>query len=424
MSLKYLILSLLLVQVFTVKSQVYVDKKTRHRFAQLNLGVDFQSHHGGHSYTTGNSSLEKLPFETKITPRFVIGGTHFWGHADLYLAIPLHRSSYSIGDQEVYSGNGVETVVKYYPWAIKHQKLRPFVGLSLTLVKHRQIDKSIPHGKGPLLSKSAVPIYTGFTFNHKNQLFELGLMWNYSNKHSYYVSNQQSVTIRTPPIHLNFSYRFMLETTLSAEKNWESGKTKKITEHLASKKKLNGIYFGVGLSSSFWSDEHEHNQINHPFMEKNDNSVSLDLSLGYYLHNPDLTFSIAYRKFGSETNAYGIQQNITRTSLGFEIVKFIADYHGFVPFIGPIVSLEKLQFKEFSGGTSVLDETSDQLGYGLTFGWDIRPNRIQSWLLRTNLRWYPSINLTLSNGTNISFDTVEFNFIQLVVYPNRMFGKL
>ncbi|MEO1074606.1 MAG: hypothetical protein AAFX41_01430 [Bacteroidota bacterium] len=62
-----------------------------------------------------------------------------------------------------------------------------------------------------------------------------------------------------------------------------------------------------------------------------------------------------------------------------------------------------------------------QVGFGLTFGWDIRPNRLQSWILRTNLRWYPTLSLPVADDGDIAFGNVEFNFIQLILYPNRIF---
>ena len=47
----------------------------------------------------------------------------------------------------------------------------------------------------------------------------------------------------------------MLETTLSAEKNWESGRTKEVTDILAERGRLNGLYLGAGISSAFWLNE-------------------------------------------------------------------------------------------------------------------------------------------------------------------------
>ena len=103
-----------------------------------------------------------------------------------------------------------------------------------------------------------------------------------------------------------------------------------------------------------------------------------------------------------------------------EATKSLFDYHGFVPFVGPAMSYEKLSFKESFEGQKVHDLVDNKIAYGITFGWDIRPNRIQSWLLRTNLRWYPNLNLEVDIDNRISFNNIEFNFIQLIIYPSRM----
>ena len=41
------------------------------------------------------------------------------------------------------------------------------------------------------------------------------------------------------------------------------------------------------------------------------------------------------------------------------------------------------------------------------------------WILRTNLRYYPTLQLDLAEGA-LSQQHLEFNFIQLVVYPQRL----
>jgi outer membrane protein W len=108
-------------------------------------------------------------------------------------------------------------------------------------------------------------------------------------------------------------------------------------------------------------------------------------------------------------------------SLLFEATKYLFDYHGFVPFVGPAISYENLSFEESFEGIKTADVIDNKLGYALSFGWDIRPNRIQSWTLRTNLRWYPNLFLAVEPDSKLAFDNLEFNFIQLIVYPKRAF---
>jgi len=164
-NLFYTLLFLLIAS--TTIAQVYLEKQTRHRFAQLNLGLDFQSSLGGSfSYIQPNNNIATQDFDNFFAPRFVIGGTHFWGHADIYIAIPLYNSKFSKDGQEVTVSSGVETVFKYYPWKIQHNKLRPFIGLSLTPFYYEQVNDDLAFGDGPGLNHTTVPVYGGFTLNH------------------------------------------------------------------------------------------------------------------------------------------------------------------------------------------------------------------------------------------------------------------
>lgn len=405
-------------------SQVYTEKQTRHRFAQLNLGLDFQSSFGGSSkYLDEQGNLQSLNLNNSYSPRFLIGGTHFWGHADFYIAIPLFSTTLKKNNQEITALRGVETVFKYYPLRIENNKVRPYIGTSLAPFYFEQRNNNFNYSSGPELNHTSFPLLGGLTFNSKNHLIELGLAWNYQNQQDYYIFRNQIEKINTPPIYATLSYRYMLETTLSAEKDWESGRTKKVTDILAEKGRLNSFYLGAGISSAFWLNESSYNVVNRPYISKYSTSIMPDFTIGYYLHKPDLNIAIGYRGYGASTSTYGAVQYLNRKSFLFEVTKYLFDYHGFVPFVGPTISYENLSFVENFEGQQSFDIKEQKLGYGLTFGWDIRPNRVQSWLLRTNLRWYPNLFLEVEPNSKVSFDNLEFNFIQLIIYPNRMIKR-
>lgn len=414
-------LIVLLIFTQTGYSQVYIGKQTRHRFAQLTLGLDVQSSFGGSTqYLDANNNLQSLDLANSISPRFLIGGTHFWGHADFYIAIPVYLQSSKQANQEITAFRGVETVFKFYPFRIQHNKVRPYIGTSIAPFFFEQNNNNLNFSSGAELNHTNFPLLAGFTFNSRNHLIELGFAWNYTNQQEYYISRTQVETIDTAPIYLTLSYRYMLETTLSAEKNWESGRTEEVTQILADKGQLNGFYIGAGISSAFWLNPSSYNNRVRPYIEKYNTSIMPDFTLGYYFHKPDLNIAIGYRGYSASTDTYGAVQELNRRSFLLETTKYLFDYHGFVPFIGPVVSYESLSFNESFEEVQTIDVNEKQWTYGLTFGWDIRPNRLQSWILRTNLRWYPDLSLDIDQDSSISFDNLEFNFIQLIIYPNRM----
>lgn len=406
-------------------SQVYTEKHTRHRFAQLNLGADLLSGFGGSTkYIDLQGKTQAINLSSAYTPRFLIGGTHFWGHADFYIAIPLFSSTLKENNQVISAHRGVETVFKYYPFRIENHKIRPYIGTALTPFYFEQQNNNFQYPGGHSLNHTCFPLLGGLTLNAKSHLIELGIAWNYRNQKEYYISRTQKEKISTPPVYVSVSYRCMLETTLSAEKDWESGRTKKLTDILAERGRLNGLYVGAGISSAFWLTQSSYNLANRPYMGAYGISTMPDFTFGYYFHKPDINVAIGYRGYGASAESYGTFQQLNRKSLLFEATKGLFDYHGFVPFVGPAISYENLAFQEDFEGQKTVDVDENKLGYGLTFGWDIRPNRIQSWILRTNLRWYPHLFIEVEPASKVSFNNLEFNFIQLIIYPNRMINQM
>lgn len=404
-----------------INAQVYIEKQTRHRFAQLHLGADVQMSLGGETrFIANDNSIHSLDLNSIIKPRFTIGGTHFWGHADIYIAIPLFNPKMEKNNQTIVFDTGVETVFKYYPWRIEHKKLRPFIGISIAPFYFEQSNGNLAFGDGPELNHTSLPLLTGFTFNHKNHLLELAATWNYKNKQDYWISPSLQSEINTPPLFFSLAYRYLIETTIGAEKGWESGRTKEITDKLAEDGKLNDFYVSAGMSSAFWLGKGSYNEEVNPHVESYSTSIMPEFGLGFYLHNPDVNFNLSYRGYSSGTNSYGLIQSAKRQSVGFEITKYLLDFHGFDPFIGPVLSAERLRFSESFEGELTQDLQEDKLAMGVAFGWDIRPNRIQSFILRTSLRWYPSLGVDVESQGRVSFSNIEFNFIQLVVYLGRI----
>lgn len=407
----------------SIIAQLYTEAQTRHRFAQMTLGVDYQTNFGGSTnYLDSNGQMLSAELPQFHRPRFLIGGTHFWGHADFYIAILLTNPSETINNQDISFTSGVETVFKYYPWKVKHQGVRPFVGVSLTSYYFEQSNGFLQYGDGPDMNHTSWPIQAGLTYNYNQHILDASLTWNYANEQDYYISPDVETQINTAPLYLSVGYKFMFDTTIGAEKDWESGRTDEVTKILADRGILSGFYLGAGMSSAFWLKQSPYNKENRPYVKRPSNSLMPDFTLGYYNHKRDFNLAVSYRGFGTSSESYGARQSLRRRSLGLEFTKNIFDYHGFVPFIGPIVSYEALRFQEAFETGPLLEEFDNQVRVGCTVGWDIRPNRIQTWLLRTNLRYYPSMNLDLPElGSSVAFDAIEFNFIQLIIYPSRMF---
>src|SRR5690606_27366089 len=103
----------LLISGISLNAQTYViGGNTRHRFAQLNIGFDYRflANKNTQSYNLHNGILQSIQLAPLHETRIIIGGTHFWGHADFFVAFPLTHINFT-GFK-----TGVETGSKYYPW--------------------------------------------------------------------------------------------------------------------------------------------------------------------------------------------------------------------------------------------------------------------------------------------------------------------
>ena len=413
MKLSIVTLTFLFISSAVLKAQPYTVKNgnTRHRFAQLELGLTqiITPNAGMTQVIASDGTVKNYQFGTLSTTAIFIGATHFWGHLDWGLNIPV----FSTGAGMKF---GVDLQTKIYPYRIANNKLRPFIGISMSPFGYNQND-------GGQYSRVKWPIVGGLNYYKNGHQLELGITYNYNRQFDYYISRTTIGKVELPKFMFNLTYKYTLETTGSAERNWRNGITKRITDSLGALGNLNGFSVGIGPSAAFRVAESPYNDEGKPFLGKHSFKLFPDISLGYYFHKPDMHLNLAYRSNGSSISAYGVSQDANRQSITLEAYKFLADYHGFIPFIGPNVSYENLSVVEKDGTNAPVTATYKGFKPGITFGWDIRPDRLQSWILRTNLRWTPNLGVDMPDGKKINLDQLEFNFIQLVIYPEKMFGK-
>lgn len=405
-------------------AQAYVDEgRTRHSFAQFVLGADLMAFPaGGETFAvaapgSGPAQLLRAEPRASLFPRLNLAGTHFWGHASFYVSVPLGnlRDAPLPGGGEIDFNPGVETGLRIYPWRLESGGVRPFVGAAYAQSDLRQ---TTDLGTGVNEQKSRIPLQAGLTYQRGSTLWELGFGRFLNNDLDYHVDRTATAPVRLPSSYLWFGVNRQLDTTLGLSSDWEDGTTAEATRRAARAGALSGWSVGVGPSAAFLLGSAPRNQALYPALGAH-RTVSLfpDVGVGYYHFPWDTHLNLAYRSNASERSAYGQTQRLGRRSLGLEVFRFLFDYEGFAPFVGPVLSREWLELEESVDGAAVGRTGDERWRLGVIFGWDIRPDDLRGVILRTNLRYTPVGRVGGLGG--VSADQLEFNFIQVVWYPGR-----
>ncbi len=403
-------------QTDSVYTQQYLDKSTR--FAWLTYGGDLNYLSGGTTQQLLNGTKQLTNFGSTLTPRLTIGGIHFWGHVDFYVTFPLSFLTFqevpsNLRELEVYQG--VETGMRLYPLKLAPKRISPFVGISLRRMRFSQESEVSTSSNGvPNYGRFIHPIQFGITYTSNKWHISASGYYNYQNEFDYFISPTEKAEVTLDPVSFNLSLLRYVDLDRHMRKKGAVAKVNQDYNNLKKSNLLNAWFVGIGPSASLQITKS-------PFLKENfqyffdDYAASIlpDLTFGRYFHKPDANVNLVYRTYGNTYEGFDSEIKTRRHSVGIESVKFLFNYLGFVPFVGPITSYESLQ-------TTVngVEYQENKFGIGITFGWDIRVTRTGSSLLRTNLRYYPNLHMRIE-GDKMMFDHLEFNFIQWVHFIGR-----
>ena len=410
-------------QAQTAAKDTTVERlKIRTSFAKSYFGVDAFVLSGGSTQYLKQNELLTTNFGSGTSTRLVLGATHFWGHADLYVSIPVARFG-SITPKELQTvgyGQGVETGFRVFPWAVETGKLRPFVGISLKGFGFAQVsnEPNKNYNRVPSLGKTIFPYQAGLVYAAKNFLFQAGVQYLPRTNYQYPISRTQYADVKLSPWSFNVGMSYWINTNGSLASKRGVNLLKNGVKKLATKRRLDCWYVGVGPSGTFEMTKSEYVKDKYKFLEQaSPGTLIPDLTAGRYFHKLDLNVGLSHRKMSYGSSGYNVNLNYKRRSVMLETYKFLGDYHGFVPYVGPTLAYEDLTFTDTDNG-NVQTFREKELAVGIIFGWDIRISRSEFWLLRTNLRYTPNLHLK-ANDKKVMFDQMEFNFIQFIWFAGR-----
>lgn len=400
----------------SIYTQEYLNKSSS--FAWLTYGGDLNFLTGGETRQLQNGSLETVNFGNTFVPRLTIGGVHFGGHADFYVTFPLTFVTIQEIPEEFSSiqvHQGVETGASIYPLKIKPNSIRPFAGVSFRRIRFSQESEGSTYNNGvPDYGQFIYPIQFGLTYTSEKWHITASGYYNYQNKFNYFITPQERARVELSPFSFNLSFLRYTDSDRSLRQKGSAGKMNADHEALKSGKRLSTWFIGIGPSAALQTSKSPYLENNFPyFYDEYASSIMPDFALGRYFYKPDLNVNLIYRGYSNRYEGFDSNIRTQRQSIGLESVKFLFNYLGFVPFVGPVVSYESL-----STSVNGTNYNESQWAFGVTFGWDIRVTRTGSSLLRTNLRYYPDLQMNIQ-GEKMMFDHLEFNFIQWVYFIGR-----
>ena len=404
----------LLLAPHELPAQNYVENAGRYEFAQTYVGFDTLFFPSLSTIHDPLGSLQGIP--PSFSPRLTIGGLHFWGYADFYVSFPVYTNRYTSpppgDDTRIYSG--VETGFHFYPWQLVHNSLRPFIGISWNVLNFQQAFAN--RTKGSERNLHRFPIVSGLSYYNRWGQIDLSARYVPNPTFEYYVTETEKREYRLLPFSVGIGYKYLFDTT--AGLNEDPPAIRERERVLRETGRLSGVTLGAGLSSAIPITALQTDAPMRAFLNVPPTiAFNPDISVGFHIHKIDAEVRSTFRfMYLQQDGGFGVNQTFLRFAASLELIKFLFDYHGFVPFLGVGAEFNYLTYRERSASSLKLE--GSRFGVPIVFGWDIRPHVAVNWLLRTNLRYNPLLNLE-GNGVRAPFDHFEFNFIQFVYYLGR-----
>ncbi len=387
----------------------------QYEFAQTYFGIDLLT---APAYQDGiflNEEGGQEPFNRSafLTPAINFGGLHFWGFADIYISITTQARN--LGDQAVGTevDYGVFTGFRLYPWRLQRNSIRPYAGYKFSPIRYRQENLE---GEKAVTTQVRSILDLGIGYRSAKWYTYLAYNWLPNTNTSIPLDRETIFPSSLPKGFFNIGINYSFDATEGSDSPsslYFGERFDKVNEK--------GWYFGIGPSSAFPTKNSSYLEVYYPFLDQRAMPLLFpDISGGYHFTHSNWLINLAFRPITQKREAFDFEQRVRRNALSLEAVKELFDYNGFVPFLGAGVSWEHLRMQEKDEGIEITDIREQQFSPILTFGWDIRSrSQADPWLLRTNLRWSPFLKLE-HRGESLSLQQLEFNFIQLIIYPQRI----
>jgi hypothetical protein len=365
-----------------------------------------------------------------------IGALHFFGHADLFVSVPLDTRSAEIsGERSLSLEYQTATGIKLYPWALRPGTVRPYLSSGL-LFRSLNLTEGADVSANPgEITQAVIPVGMGVAWRTPWQaIVDLQLQYMPGSFDlasgvvpqplDQPVQPYTSESLDMRGIRLAVGLKWSRDLSGGDQPGYREEAARKLQRRIDAGS-ASGFTLALGPSARILGNSSSYFSQRRPYLEDRlDSGVFPHAGIGYYDFGRDAELRLAYRGFDSDAVAYGAALETRQDAVFLEALKFYdLDFYGFVPFIGVGIgygwfrATDRIPTERLTGRESGLVAS-------VPFGWDIRPDPASAWVLRTNLRWVPRARVPMPGaGVAVDLGGLEFDFIQLVVYPGRMFGQ-
>jgi hypothetical protein len=386
----------------------------RLRFARLTVGAD--ALHLGAARTSLPSGMVDVP--ALLLPRLTIGGTHFWGWTEFYVAFPVTAAALGArGPTDARWGPRVETGARLYAGALAPGRLRPFAAIAMGSVS---VQETRPAGGGPTITRFTAVPSVGAAWAHRAGILEGGVQWLAPGAIASPIDRTTTGTFTMPRTAAWIGAKWWVETTGNPRARRDLAREADRDRSRRPEGVIGGPFVALGPTSAWALRPSTHNAAVQPALPANDPYArALEPVVGWHWPAARLSLALPYRRFATRNAGFGLAQTRSRESAGVELLRFLGDYHGFVPFAGPTLGAERYTLGEQDGARQTARVTRTRLAPGVVVGWDIRPTRRERVVLRTNLRYTPGAFVDVPGRGRAELAAFEFNFIQVVWHLGR-----
>jgi hypothetical protein len=362
-----------------------------------------------------------------------IGALHFFNHADLYVSIPLAMVARSIDAQRELSLSHMAVVgAKVFPWALLPGSVRPYLAAAAMFrtvhIEGGSDAASSPGGRTDVV----LPLGLGVAWRSPWH-FIVDAQVQYVQDSASMASGVSARPLTEP--RETYDLRWLdlsgmrVVVGVAVDYHVSGASAPGFNERVAQQMQrridngsMSTFYVAAGPSAQIVKASSSYFDERRPYLQGRYSVGPFPhLNVGYYHYPIDAEVRLAYRGFSGSAAGYGVDLETRTDALFLEALKFVdVRYYGFVPFLGIGAGYSVSRVSDSAGG-STMSASRNQVVPSIVTGFDVRVNPATWWSLRTTLRWVPTTRVSIpGSGVAVDLGGLEFDFIQLVVYPERI----